>query len=427
MSRKFLIVLVMVISTLWLAEAASAETKPQSGGTMTLIYSSGGQILGHDGLGPTDFVIGYPATECMMDMDENRKMVPSLAESVTIDPQNKKMTFKLRKGIKFHDGTELTADVAAWNYQYRIDGGRQLLGNMVKEISVDDKYTMTLHFTDYHNQLDFAFGWVPMFSKQAYETHGKDYMKTHIVGTGPFELVEWKRDAHMIWKKFDGYWQKGKPYLDGIKVIYIPDPVTASAMMQAGQADIWVTGHSAKEQKQLEDMGLVRNAYWTGLNMILTPNTKDPGRPTYNKKVREAIEYALDRPTITKAIGFGYYQPLKMFHPEGNWAYDPTWPGRPYNPEKAKQLLAEAGYPNGLKLKLLVFAAWGGRDIAEPIQAYLGDVGIDVEIDMADPGRFFGSLWGPAGWKILPYRSTAWIITPWQPFIPGTAISPERK
>ena len=107
----------------------------------------------------------------------------------------------------------------------------------------------------------------------------------------------------MIWKKFDGYWQKGKPYLDGIKVVYIPDPVTASAMMQAGEADIWVTGHQARDQKQLESMGFVRNAYWTGLNFILTPNTKDPDRPTYNKKVKIAEVADFDHEaTLAKTV-----------------------------------------------------------------------------------------------------------------------------
>ena len=121
----------------------------------------------------------------------------------------------------------------------------------------------------------------------------------------------------------------------------------------------------------------------------------------YNIKVREAVEYAIDKAAIAKAIGMGYYTPLKMMHPEGEWAYDPDWPGRPYNPEKAKKLLAEAGYSKGLKIKLLAFPAYGGGAIAaEAIQAYLGDVGVQVDVDIADPGRYFGSMFG-SGWDDL--------------------------
>ena len=105
---------------------------------------------------------------------------------------------------------------------------------------------------------------------------------------------------------------------------------------------------------------------------------------------------------IAKAIGFGYYTPLKMVAPEGDWGYDPNYKGRPYNPEMARKLLAEAGYPKGLKLKLLVFLPWAGgtTDSAEAIKAYLSDVGITVDIDIADPGRYFGSIWG-TGWEDL--------------------------
>lgn len=114
-----------------------------------------------------------------------------------------------------------------------------------------------------------------------------------------------------------------------------------------------------------------------------------------------AIEYALDRPAIAKTIGFGYYESLKMVTPIGEWGYDPDYDGRPYNPDKARQLLAEAGYPNGLKLKLLAFGSFsGGQPAGEAIQSYCRDVGIDIDVDMADPGRYFSSMFG-TGWEDL--------------------------
>ena len=180
--------------------------------------------------------------------------------------------------------------------------------------------------------------------------------------------------------------------------MYIPDSVTASALLQAKEADIWISA-TAKDQSDLEKMGYVRKAYWAGLPSIIVPNTKSPDGPMANPKVREAVEYAIDKAAVAKVVGFGYYEPLKMMHPPGEWAYDPAWPGRPYNPQKAKQLLAEAGYPNGLQLQLLAFAAFGGGGgTAEAVQAYLSDVGIKLDVDMADPGRYFGSLFG-GGWK----------------------------
>lgn len=402
MKKLLIITLIVVFSGVGFSLNSFGEEKPQYGGIIKMIYAGGPQVLGYyPEMGPGDHAAGFPALECMMEMNEERKVVPFLAESIDIDDKKLTMTFKIRKGIKFHDGSDLNAEVVAWNYQLLKDTKKLQFHEMIKRIEIVDDYTMVLHLTGYNNQLEYSFGWVAILSKAAYESKGKEWCRTHIVGTGPFQQVEWKRDVHLKWKKFDGYWQKGRPYLDGIEVIYIPDPVTASAMIQAGQADMWITGVSAKYQKELEEKGFIRKAYWSGIPGILTPNTKNPDGPMANLKVREAVEYAIDKAEIAKTIGFGYYTPLKMMHPEGEWAYDPDWPGRPYNPEKAKKLLAEAGYPKGLKIKLLAFPAFGGgATAAEAIQAYLGDVGIQVDLDLADIGRYFGSMFG-SGWDDL--------------------------
>ena len=118
-------------------------------------------------------------------------------------------------------------------------------------------------------------------------------------------------------------------------------------MMQAKEADIW-TNPLVKFQYELEKKGFKRYSNWPALPVLLYPNTKDPNKPTYKLKVREAIEYAIDKAALAKAVGFGYYPPLKMITPETEFGYDPSYPGRPYNPEKARQLLAEAGYPQGV-------------------------------------------------------------------------------
>ena len=102
----------------------------------------------------------------------------------------------------------------------------------------------------------------------------------------------------------------------------------------------------------------------------------------------KAVEYALDKETITKALGFGLYRPLKTLPPPGEWGYDPNYDPRPYNPEKAKKLLSEAGYPNGLKAKLLVFFTPDYRNAGTAIKQYLDDAGFQIELDVADPGRF---------------------------------------
>jgi ABC-type transport system substrate-binding protein len=264
---------------------------------------------------------------------------------------------------------------------------------------------MVLHLTDFNNQFLDGLGWVPIYSKAAWDKAGggdfeksKAFARANCIGTGPFKLAEYKRDDYIKWVKNENYWQKGKPYLDGIEVRYIPDPVTASAKMQAKEADMWYQP-SPKDQAELEKKGFVRQSGF-GLPRMIYINNKSPDSKFKDKRLREAIEYALDKPAIAKALGFGYYTPLTMVAPPGEWGFDPNYKGRPYDPEKAKKLLADAGYPSGLKLKLLAgaFSTWPQE--AEAIAAHLRDIGIDVSVDLADPGRFFGSIW-VQGWPDL--------------------------
>jgi len=356
-------------------------------------------------MGPQDSTEALPVVECLMEMSEERKMEPFLAEAVDIDPNAKTMTFHLRKGVKFHDGSDLNAEVCAWNLQLVKDTGKMQFADQVKSIEIVDDYTVVLHLTQYQNQMRFAYGFTRMFSKKAFDANGKEWCRSHPVGTGPFKFVEWERDAYLKYEKFDGYWQKGKPYLDGIETRFIPDPATSSAIMQAKEADIW-TNPTVRDQSELEKKGLKRFSSWPALPQLLYLNIKDPTRPTAKLKVREAIEYAIDKPALAKAVGFGYYDPMMLIANKNEWGYDPNYKGRLYDPEKARKLLAEAGYPNGLKLQLLAIAQAGGRNTtAEAVKAYLDDAGFSTDLDIADPGRFYGSVWGN-GWKDIAYFFT---------------------
>ena len=392
--------LIVFVSMFGLIVEGSAE-QPQYGGILQRINPTGPRVIGYyPEMGPQDSTEALPVVECLMEMSDERTMEPYLAERVDIDPDQKTMTFHLRKGVKFHDGSDLNAEVCAWNLQLVKDTGKMQFADQVKSIEIVDDYTVTLHLAKYHNQMRFAYGFTRMFSKAAYEKNGKEWARSHPVGTGAFKFVEWKRDAYLKYEKFDDYWQEGKPYLDGIETRYIPDPVTASAMIQAQEVDIW-TNPDVRFQYDLEKKGFKRYSNWPALPVLIYPNTKDVGRPTAKLEVREAIEYAIDKAAVAKSVGFGYYPPLKMITPETEWGYDPNYPGRPYNPEKARQLLAEAGYPQGVRLKLLAIAQAGGRnETAEAVKAYLDDVGITIDMDIADPGRFYNSLW-VNGWEDL--------------------------
>jgi peptide/nickel transport system substrate-binding protein len=117
--------------------------------------------------------------------------------------------------------------------------------------------------------------------------------------------------------------------------------------------------------------------------------------------VREAVEYAIDRTALTKALGFGRYEAVTQIVPSGSPAYVAGFNPRPYNPEKAKALLTEAGYPNGFEAKLLIYDLSLMRDTATAVQTSLTAVGIKVAIDPADIGRYSAAVFSPTGWNDL--------------------------
>ncbi len=140
------------------------------GGILKSIQNSSTRVLGYyPEMGPGDSAVVFPAIERLMDANKKREFVPFLAEAVDLDDKNLTMTFHLRKGVKFHDGSEMTGEVVAWNFQMQNDAKKIQYGEIIKSIEVLDKYTVILHLSEYNNQMMFAYGWTPIFSKNAFD------------------------------------------------------------------------------------------------------------------------------------------------------------------------------------------------------------------------------------------------------------------
>ncbi|OGO18009.1 MAG: hypothetical protein A2Z15_08275 [Chloroflexi bacterium RBG_16_50_11] len=381
------------------------EGEPVFGGTLRVITASGPQVLGGFEGGPADLgavlwgLNGY--VDATAARGQGNGLEPVLAKEVVEDIEGKRLVFYLKEGILFHDGSELTADVAMWNYQQTMDNGRFWNIAMFDGMEKIDKYTFAIKFKEYSNQFIQNWAWAHPRSQKAYmdatggdAEKGKVWNRDHIVGAGPFKLVEYKRDSHMTWTKYENYWNKPLPYLDGVNIRYIPDPVAARAIMEKGEADYWL-GAPARDQKEMYDAGFKKISGWVGLIMSIWPNTSDPDSIWNNKDLRYALDYALDKPAIALAIGAGLYVPLTQLAPSTEWGYDPNYPVRGYDAAKAKELIEKAGYTT-IKTKLLIGNTPAEQDAGTAIKGYLDAVGIETELDVADPGRFFGTVWGKA-------------------------------
>jgi peptide/nickel transport system substrate-binding protein len=385
--------------------AAPTTVAPTSGGIYRIITSAGPQVLGYiPDMGPSDSGAVFPMIERLMDATKDRSMgnglEPVLAESVDDDVANKRIVFHIRPGVKFSDGSDLNADVVIWNFQIQIDAGRLQYQNFFVGIKKLDPMTVEIDYTKYTNQLIQSWGWTAIYSQAAWNAasggdlaKGRDWAKTHAVGTGPFILQEFKKDVSMTMVKNPNYWRTGKPYMDGISVRYIPDAMTAQNIFLAGEADQW-SGAPIKNQSDLVKQGYVRVSGWAAMPISVWPNTATPSSVWNDKRLRLALDYALDKEALAKALGFGFYTPMYMLAAAGEWGYDPNYAARKYDVAKAKQLLAEAGYPNGLKTNLLIANDPSSQDTGVAVKSYLDAAGIQTNLDVADPGRFYGAVWG---------------------------------
>jgi peptide/nickel transport system substrate-binding protein len=380
--------------------------QPVYGGTLRYIFPASPQSLSY---GPEmavwEAIMIAPAVERLMDVGEQRNvnyaLKPVLAERVDEDIANNRIIFHLRQGIKFHDGSPLNAEAVIWNYQQLLTlGGLQYIGYW-KGIDKLDDLTFQITYTEYCNQLVPSWGAIFIFSKTAWEkasagdlAKGRDWARNNAVGTGPFMLKELKRDQHLLWVKNPDYWQPGKPYLDAYEILFVADSMTAQMVMQRGEADQWI-GVPVKSQAELEQQGLIRRSGWYGTPYAIWPNTANPDSKWNDIRLRQALEYALDKPAIAKAMGYDYFKPLMTMAPQGEWGYDPGYPARNYNPEKARQLLNEAGYAEGLPAKLLMSSGGESRTIGALLKHYLEAAGFNIDLDIADIGRYMASLRGP--------------------------------
>lgn len=360
------------------------ETKPEGkyGGVLKMTVSEPYSI-GYPGTmtGQTDGQTSMRACETLFRYDEEANMVPLLATKWEADPAAMTITVELRKGIKFTDGSDFDASVCKWNLDQYRSGARPEL-NKVESVEVVNDYTVRLNLTEFDNTIINALcngaDAGRMISQKAYEENGQEWCEQNPVGTGPFKFVSRTKDVEIIWEKNKDYWD-GEPYLDGHHQLRIADATVA--LMSFKNGELHIHGTNPTEGKNLEATGLY--------NKVIPPEGQVPALagaandPYFSKlKVRQAMAYAIDVESLNAAFGQGDWKIQNQWAVPGTWGYNPDVKGYPYDPDKARELLAEAGYPDGFDT-VLHFYNTGGVQMDEnvAIQAYLKDVGIRAELD----------------------------------------------
>jgi peptide/nickel transport system substrate-binding protein len=417
MRRPALVVLVLAVALVSAgALLASAQDKPRSGGELVFVVPS--EPPSYDGHQEETFGVTHPiaphySTLLRVDPSDRTgtKPVGDVAESWTVSKDQLAYTFKIRKGVKFHDGSELTSKDVKASYDKilhppaGVKSLRKEAYNAVATVDAPDPNTFVvkLKYPEASILLNLASPWNFIYKADILAKDPHWYEK-NVMGTGPFKFVEYVHGSHWIGKKNPDYWDKGKPYLDGYRAIFISNSAAQVASIRGERAMIQFRGFSPAERDSLaQALGpkvAVQESPWNCLNFVSMHHEK---KPFDDKRVRRALSLALDRYEGSKALskitlvkdvggiqvpGTPFATPPAELEKLAGYGHDIA-----KNRAEAKRLLREAGVPDGFAF---TFKNRGIPHPYEPLGVWLIDqwrqIGLNVKMEMIEASAYHNLL-----------------------------------
>lgn len=333
----------------------------------------------------------------MFTHDKNWNLRPGLITEWKLSEDGQTWTLKVRDGVRFHDGSPLTADDIKFTIDFMMNPKtkhimRTVYRRFIKEVKVLDPRTVQIHTNGVYGTLLFDLSdqvSVPVLPKAYIEKVGIDKAREAPIGTGPFRFVSRAKGQHIRFEAVEGHWRQ-TPRFKELELRRVPEPGTRLAMLQAGAADIIDMPVGLKreiEAAKPRTISIPGNYHaWIFLGGQYRPDRKgyNPKLPWLDVRVRKALNLAIDREAIARQLLFGEARPLPVFLIyRGTPSFNPSWDAYPYDPAQAKRLLAEAGYPNGFDITLVTFPRPGVPDlpaINEAVASYWKDIGVRVKL-----------------------------------------------
>ena len=389
----------LLILCSWLMMLASVEGAsdiPKRGGTLNVGISRE-PVLMHPlvATGSVERKIRELMFESLLGIDINGKIQPSLAESWTITENGRLYTFNLRRGVKFHDGREMTGEDVKYAVTYAMNPKNGAYGFSmlapVERIETDGKYVVKFFLKKPSPPFLASLTDIQPFTVVPKESlpEGVNKLDRFPPGTGPFKVLEWQPGQRFVFERFPDYWGH-KAFIDRLILRTIPDGAIRFTAVQAGDVDMieftpfeWVKQVSDGKIKGLH---LVKAPYASFRRIVF--NVAAP--PFNNKKMRQAIAYAIDKRELMHAAFFGYGEPVDQRYPAGHSGFIEGFPPQSRDPAKAAALLKEAGY----KGEVIAVNSYPGEyePMITTLQAQLKKVGINVKIEMMDFGAHRGRI-----------------------------------
>ncbi len=388
----------LVLSWLLLAgalEGASAQTKPEGEMrwalyvTLSPVWFDPGEVSGQ----LTPFWVLYALHDALVKPMPGNMLSPSLAESWTVSADQRVYEFKLREGLKFHNGDPFTADDVKFSF-HRAKGSKTL-HDKVREVVVvgPSRVRFILHepwpdFMTFYGSIVSGAGWI--VPKRYVERVGDDGFKRAPVGLGPYKFVSHTPGVELVMEANESYWRK-VPSVKRLLFKSVPESTTRMAMLKRGEVDIAYLLDVPQAQEVKRDPNL-KLAFSGGIATFYLDflDQWDPKSPWHDRRVRLAANYAIDRQALSDAETLGASRPAGNHVPRTFEFALPLEP-YPYDPAKAKQLLAEAGYPNGFDAgelhQLPPYFSLG-----EAIVQYMRAVGIRLTMRPMERGAYMALI-----------------------------------
>ncbi|NJL92735.1 MAG: ABC transporter substrate-binding protein [Anaerolineae bacterium] len=330
--------------------------------------------------------------ETLIRLEQDGSLTPMLAESYEVSEDGTMLTFTLREGVTFHDGTPFNAEAAAFNLNRALDPevnaprGADL--TVIESVEATDEMTLVITLANPSATIftNLATEAGMMISPTAWQTLGEDYGRNP-VGTGPFRFVEWRSGDRLIVERFEDYWRMDAagvplPYLAGVTMRFISDPAVKLVELQTGNVALTDAINPIDFEIVEDDPDLQLILVPSGIHQWMTFNVTQP--PFDDVTLRRAILHAIDRQLLSDVITFGTGEVTPTIVPSFWWVYEPELEDYDYDPEQARQLLAEAGYPDGIDVTMSIIQREPDTQIAELLQATLAEFNINIEIEVLE-------------------------------------------
>ncbi|UCZ53112.1 ABC transporter substrate-binding protein [Bacillus shivajii] len=392
------------------ADDGADDATSEASGDQTLIFARGGDSVSLDYASVTDGEssrVTKQIYETLIEFDEDSfEIGPGLAHDWEVDDDGLRFVFHLREGVKFHDGTDFNAEAVKVNFERWADPNHEYNfgdegytysvygmqfggfagddGHVIEEINVINDHEVEFILNEPLGSFlqNMGMSYFAMTSPAAFEEYGST-INENPVGTGPFKFVSWNRDDSIVLEKFDDYWQEGLPKLDQVIFQVIPDNSARLTALRSGQIDVMdglnpddVEIINAEDGLQVFERA-TNNIGYLGFHVEKEP-FDDP-------LVRQALNHAIDKESLIAVLYAGMAEPAKNAVPPGYLGYNDEIDPYEYNPEKAMEMLAEAGFEDGLELDLWTMPVArpympDPQRAAEVMQANLAEVGVTANI-----------------------------------------------